>query len=124
MRSAAPASCEADYITYILYRGLRTAGGMCTFTLGSVDLVNARYPAASSRNAAALAKCGVTELPPTRELRQLMDSHAEDASSRYLADDGTHAHGAYEDEQGFDDLYTFYDVPYHDSRHEVVNGAE
>ena len=59
----------------ILYRGLRTAGGMCTFTLGSDDLVNARYPAASSRNAAALAKCGVTELPPTRKLRQLMVSY-------------------------------------------------
>ena len=98
---------------------------MCTFTLGSVDLVNARYPAASSRNAAAHAKCGVTELPPTRELRQLMVSYAEEASSRYLADDGTHAHGAYEDEQGFYDLYTFYDdVLYHNSRHEVVNGSE
>ena len=60
---------------YILRRGLRTAGDMCTFTLGSDDLVNARYPAASSRNAAALAKCGVTELPPTRKLRQLMVSY-------------------------------------------------
>ena len=54
-----------------------------------------------------------------------MVSYAEEASFRYLADDGTHAHGAYEDEQGFYDLYTFYDdVSYHDSRHEVVNGAE
>ena len=104
---------------------------MCTFTLGSDDLVNARYPAASSRNAAALAKCGVTELPPTRKLRQLMVSYAEEASSRYLVDDGTHAHArsAYlEDEQDFDDLYAFYDdVSYHRPHHEwheVVNGVE
>ena len=86
-----------------------------------------RYPAASSRNAAALAKCGGSQSchRDTRAAAALMVSYAEEASSRYLADDGTHAHGAYEDEQGFDDLYTFYDgVSYHDSRHEVVNGAE
>ena len=54
-----------------------------------------------------------------------MVSYAEEASSRYLADDGTHAHGAYEDPQDFDDLSTYYDdVSYYDSRHEVVNGAE
>ena len=57
-----------------------------------------------------------------------MVSYAEEASSRYLVDDGTHAHArsAYlEDEQDFDDLYTFYDdVSYHHEWHEVVNGVE